>query len=81
MKPEGVAAPSLIHPATTNRSVSMEKVKVVIAVNGGNVSQVCAASFVEVEIVDFDNMKAEGLSDAECEARWIAAVGDTPSQW
>ena len=59
----------------------MEKVKVVIGVEGGNISAVHAASFVDVQIVDFDNLKAEGKTEAEREAIWNETKGDTPSQW
>ena len=59
----------------------MEKVRVVICVEDGNVSAVHAASFVDVEIYDIDNLKAKGKTNDEIEAGWLIVKGDTPSQW
>lgn len=59
----------------------MEKVRVVIAVEGGNISAVHAGSFVDLHVVNFNNLKAEGKTHAEREAIWAEAVGNTPSLW
>lgn len=56
----------------------MEKVRVIIRVEGGNVVAVHAGSFVEVVLVDFDNMRAEGWNEKAREKAWSKAVGDLP---
>lgn len=42
--------------------MAQEKVRVVIEVRGGNVELVYAGSFVEVVLVDWDNINAGGSS-------------------
>ena len=46
------------------------KDKVVVVVSGGNVTNICAPSHLKVtiEMVDTDNLSAEGKSEAEIEA-------------
>lgn len=48
----------------------MEKVRVSILVEGGVVQEVDAGDFVDVEIVDFDNLEAEGIMAADRQVIW-----------
>jgi hypothetical protein len=59
----------------------MEKVKVVIYVEGGNVQAVYAGDFVDVEVIDFDNMEAEGRCRAVREGILADARGDLLQQY
>jgi hypothetical protein len=52
----------------------MERVRVTILVDGGNVQDVDCGEFVDVEIVDFDNLTAEGKSRDESLAIYQAAL-------
>lgn len=44
--------------------------KIVVVVSGGNVTNICAPAHLKVtiEMVDTDNLSAEGKSEAEIEA-------------
>ncbi len=58
----------------------MEKVKVVIYVEGGNVQAVYGRD-VDVQVIDFDNLKAEGFGPAARENILVEARGDLPQQY
>jgi hypothetical protein len=48
-----------------------DKIKVVVFVDGGTVQEIYASmpdSEIDIELVDGDNLEAEGKSDAEIEA-------------
>ncbi len=59
----------------------MEQVRVVIYVEGGNVQAVYAGDFVDVEVVDFDNLEAEGRARAVREDLLADARGDLPQRY
>ena len=59
----------------------MEQVRVVIYVEGGNVQAVYAGDFVDVEVVDFDNLEAEGRARAVREGLLADARGDLPQRY
>lgn len=46
--------------------MSQESVKVIIEVSGGCVTNVIAGTFVHVEVIDWDNLKAEGICCPAC---------------
>jgi hypothetical protein len=51
----------------------MERVRVTILVDGGVVQSIDCGDFVDVEVVDFDNLRAEGKSEEERDQIWQAA--------
>jgi len=56
----------------------MEKVKVVIIVDGGVVQAVHAGPFVEVYLVDLDDARADGANERTLDLIYGHAVGDLP---
>ena len=50
---------------------SLQKTKVVLLVNGGVVQSICSNSpDVLVKVIDYDNLKEEGLSWEELIKKW-----------
>ena len=69
--------------------MSQEKVRVLIEINGGVVTNVNAASFVDWEILDWDNLLGDSITPEECArelnklAEWVKVdiQANYPEDW
>lgn len=50
--------------------MAQEKVKVIVEVNGGCVSNVVAGSFVDVQVIDWDNLLGDSGSATDTRKAW-----------